>query len=515
MSLTHSHFGSNESPFSRRVLFRLESPAMDTIPSVQQKSGRASSEGESQTHNIQNHVNAILSATCRMLSRSLLLAVLSGATSALEWQERPNYPSPGRHHPITFANETHAFLLTGTTADALAATNEVWVYSESDDRWSQLPADFPGPARSFGYGVVLPDTSFVEQSRFAYLGFGLNGQGQLLSDLWRFDMETYDWEELAPLPSFGRRHPAMVPVRKANGGYQIHVGLGDGAPGNLDDWWVYDIASDAWTQAPDFPSSARHHPFFFGLGPYSYAGLGHSDALTLVDSFLGIPNIERDWYRFDGEAWEQEGDFESFAVVDGRKTETATTEARVAGTQFAIEGPFLTEIDSDLSLGFVLSGDGDDHSVMPDGEFHAFYPATANADSYWRQLPSHPGNSRWAPGSFVMRGTTRAYFTSGLDRATGEYYSDLWMMDLASLFPEGSAATVPSPAPQTDAPTEDTATTTTVPPTPVTATSPTTTPVTTTTTTASPPTMSFTSGAFTFGEVISFFVVLGSMMLLQ
>merc|ERR1712232_1370944 len=52
----------------------------------------------------------------------------------------------------------------------------------------------------------------------------------------------------------------------------------------------------------------------------------------------------------------------------------------------------------------------------------------------WRQLPPHPGGSRWAPGSFVMRGTARAYFTSGYDRNTEVLHSDVWMIDLSPLF---------------------------------------------------------------------------------
>ena len=120
-----------------------------------------------------------------------------------------------------------------------------------------------------------------------------------------------------------------------------------------------------------------------------------------------------------------------------------TTEGRVAGTQFSIELP-LEGGDANLigSLGFVLSGDGEDHGPMAEGQFHAFYPAgnilldgpEGSSSSWWRQLPPHPGYSRWAPGSFVMRGTARAYFTGGYDRALQILFSDLWMIDLSSLF---------------------------------------------------------------------------------
>jgi hypothetical protein len=69
-----------------------------------------------------------------------------------------------------------------------------------------------------------------------------------------------------------------------------------------------------------------------------------------------------------------------------------TTEARVAGTQFSIVLPMRGSTDGkgELSgaIGFVLSGDGDDHRAMNTGELHAFYP---NAAKKWRTLSPHPG----------------------------------------------------------------------------------------------------------------------------
>merc|ERR1712176_362474 len=153
-------------------------------------------------------------------------------------------------------------------------------------------------------------------------------------------------------------------------------------------------------------------------------------------------------YSADDNKWNQEPDFESYSISDDDNIQhtLTTTEARVAGTEFSIILPLVgadengndNENNSTLrgSIGFVLSGDGDDHGPMREGEFHAFYPSPFDNEITWRQLPSHPGPSRWAPGSFVIRGTARAYFTSGYDRTTGLLHSDVWMIDLSSLFTE-------------------------------------------------------------------------------
>lgn len=241
----------------------------------------------------------------------------------------------------------------------------------------------------------------------------------------------------------------MVAVRSSSSGgdgnnekssWEIHVGLGDtytNSDGfiNLNDFWSFDIATETWERLPDLPSSPRHHPFYFGIGSTTYAGLGHSRF-----------GIERDFFSWSNDnpksngAWAQETSFASYDVsymfndngVASLSSAPVTTEARVAGTQFSI-GP----------LGFVLSGDGDDHGTMFTGEFHAFYPAGNDlmsgpdgpSASWWRRLPPHPGFSRFAPGSFVMRGSTRAYFVGGYDRYYGILHNDLYSIDLAPLFP--------------------------------------------------------------------------------
>jgi N-acetylneuraminic acid mutarotase len=89
----------------------------------------------------------------------------------------------------------------------------------------------------------------------------------------------------------------------------------------------------------------------------------------------GGPVIYKDWYRLDtvNNRWQRLRDFPG--------------EARVAGTQFSHNG-----------YGYVLSGDGDDHSYMLEGEFWQYDHDT----DIWNQMPSHPDVSRWAPGSLVI-----------------------------------------------------------------------------------------------------------------
>ena len=72
-------------------------------------------------------------------------------------------------------------------------------------------------------------------------------------------------------------------------------------------------------------------------------------------------------------------------------------EGRVAGTQFSHNG-----------YGYVLSGDGDDHDSMDEGEFYKYDGLT----NTWEELPPHPGRSRWAPASFVL--DNEVYIINGM-----------------------------------------------------------------------------------------------------
>ena len=193
---------------------------------------------------------------------------------------------------------------------------------------------------------------------------------------------------------------------------KIYVGLGDGVVNgkwqNLADFYEYDISSDEWTQIEEIPGIARHHPYYFGIGDVVYVGLGHSSQ-----------GILRDWYKLESgpesntPTWTKLADFESHLENGNR----ITSEGRVAGTQGKID---------DCELGFVLSGDGDDHGWMKHGEFHLYDPESDT----WMALPPHPGFSRWAPGSFVIG--KRVFFTSGVDRKKRQVFNDLWEMDLTS-----------------------------------------------------------------------------------
>lgn len=274
-----------------------------------------------------------------------------------QWEEIASPPFDFRtDHSFGFAINGVGYLVAGATPDDYS--DDFYRYFPETDTWNQLP-DFPGGTRGFGIGDVWEGK--------AYFGFGAGtspgaSSSERKNDLWEFDPASGIWKELASCPCDPRLHPAFV-THKGN----IYVGLGSvQGVGNVKDWWQYNIATDTWTQKADFPSHERHHPYQFALGDYVYAGFGHGTIQPL---------IYQSWYRYDPEmdTWDE------VASIPG--------EGRVAGTQFSHNGK-----------GYALSGDGEDHQSMDVGEFWEYDPET---DS-WKELPPHPGFSRWAPASFIL-----------------------------------------------------------------------------------------------------------------
>ena len=327
----------------------------------------------------------------KILLAGLLLA--SSSSFAQMWEPVAAMPE-GKHHPVTFALDGKGYAITGTRF-VFAPTSDVYQYDPVTDEWSEL-ASFPGAARSFAIGQAYNGKG--------YLGFGATSSAYL-RDIWEYDPQANSWRFVTNCDCEGRRHPAFI-IRDD----KIYVGLGDGPSGNLNDWHVYDMVTDTWTAQTNLPGLVRHHPFQFYAGDDVYTGLGHGNSVN------GNLVIFKDWYRFDvaTNTWETMSDFPG--------------EARVAGTQFAWQGK-----------GYVLSGDGDNHSFMPEGEFWEY---DSDMDS-WTELTPHPGISRWAPGSFVIDGTV--YFLGGENRQTGTILSDMWKYQLTEPTPVDTTPTDTTP----------------------------------------------------------------------
>ena len=303
-----------------------------------------------------------------------------------EWDDQlATHEGPARHHPITFSIGGFGYVMGGNYEYYTSNSNFDMHRFQPGKGWTKLSLPNPAPdgPRGYSYGVEL--------GGLGYLGFGIvNGRAK--GDWWNYNPTLNKFTELKKFPGLERWHPAMVAIEiegESEAVEQlIYVGCGSSPAGNRKDWWEYRVSSDSWIQRADLPGPPRHHPYYWsakiGDRMFAFVGFGHG---SWQDG-----SIFKDVYRYDPLSleWTRMKDFPG--------------EARVAGTQFSYK-----------SHGYILSGDGDDHSYMPTGEMHE-YDATKDT---WQKLPPHLGKSRWAPGCFVIGSSV--YFTGGLNKATWQY----------------------------------------------------------------------------------------------
>jgi len=325
---------------------------------------------------------------------SVHASMTSPAPAVGQWDlNLPELPADPRHHPITFTLNDLGYVLMG-----VPGSPSMYAYNATLGAWTtpRLSSGYP-PWREYAYGVSVGGKAFGNE-QVAFLGLGRAGS-TILRDWYQFDGEIFTVRASMPV---GHYHPAMVAVETEERGWSVYVGAGGGSSGNLKDWYEYSVDDDTWTRRADLPGPERHHPYYWdarvGDKHYAYVGFGHG--YGTVANPRGIFN---DVYRYDPDeqSWEQMADFPG--------------EARVAGTQFTLHSDPVTGNDRP----FVLSGDGDDHSSMETGELWEYMPVS---DS-WLWHPPHPGNSRWAPGAFVIG--CDVYFTCGYDRRLGWLRKDL------------------------------------------------------------------------------------------
>jgi N-acetylneuraminic acid mutarotase len=132
------------------------------------------------------------------------------------------------------------------------------IFNSSAQIWTQIQ-DYPGLGRDDG-------TSFVINNK-AYCFSGVVLSGQFQRDGYVLDANTEIWSPMASLPLGAERQYATGFSDGVNG--YVLGGL-DPSYNCLNDFWQYNVASDTWTQLPNFPGTGRQGMCHFVLGNKVY-----------------------------------------------------------------------------------------------------------------------------------------------------------------------------------------------------------------------------------------------------
>lgn len=115
-------------------------------------------------------------------------------------------------------------------------------------------------------------TGFSSNSGKGYVFGGFNN-GQFLNDLWEYDPIINSWNEVTPLPSFGRSGSACFVINDT----AYIIGGKNAVNSALDEVWAYSILSDTWVQKNNFPFGFRWRASATQLNETGFLILGRNE----------------------------------------------------------------------------------------------------------------------------------------------------------------------------------------------------------------------------------------------
>lgn len=161
-----------------------------------------------------------------------------------------------------------------------AYSKHLWEYDPVSDIWTQK-ADFSGTARELCSGFALGNK--------VYHGCGVDGARR--DDFYEYDPNTNVWTNKANFGG-GIRHSATG-FSIGSLGYMGLGSFGGGAGNQSNDWWEYNVTSNAWTSKAVFNGTGnkRASAGGFGIGSVGYIVYGYYH--------IGTTSWPKDCYEFD------------------------------------------------------------------------------------------------------------------------------------------------------------------------------------------------------------------------
>jgi len=158
------------------------------------------------------------------------------------WQQVNTPSSPGNlmgHSLVTINN--NVYLFGGVASGDPNPQNDLWEYDAETNNWDQVFA--AGPAGRFHHAAAAtPDGQLVIHG-------GTDGTN-ILDDLWIYDPILKTWVQKTPP---GPAPPALMDHRAVVANGQVHLVGGIKSDGPSNELWMYDSTANSWSEKADYP----------------------------------------------------------------------------------------------------------------------------------------------------------------------------------------------------------------------------------------------------------------------
>lgn len=119
-----------------------------------------------------------------------------------------------------------------------------------------------------------------------YFGLGYNGSN-FYDDLWSYNPTSSTWTQLSSFPGNKRFEASYFKIDSNT--VIVGGGTGQSSSSPFNDYYIYDIKNDTWTQTTSFIDGARSRGAYFAINGKGYISTGRSSSANLNDTWEYTP----------------------------------------------------------------------------------------------------------------------------------------------------------------------------------------------------------------------------------
>ncbi len=182
------------------------------------------------------------------------------------WTQKAGFPDNPRNISCAFSYEGKGYVC--FTYGCIGEDNHVWQYDPISNLWTQMMTQPGQLATAKQVATSTPNSAY-------FIGGWYDLSGNMISDLWRYKIDSNSWDSIGKMPGLPRCYPTIW------GFDSILIGGGGLTSDNVstlnlgDDFYLYDVANNTWSPIifqNSFDSTAYGCAFVYKRLGYYFGG---------------------------------------------------------------------------------------------------------------------------------------------------------------------------------------------------------------------------------------------------